>query len=293
MKSNKNIFIFFMIASVPIFGFCMGKINKVKSSDAYPAGYYRNDPLPDKTAYLTFDDGPSDWTDGILGVLKKENIKATFFICGDWAPKANRISNDFKKYRTTLRRLIREGHVLGNHTIDHKNLAALNPGEIKRQFTENQELLNKEIGPEAPTMTIVRPPFGSPWYNEPQPIAAMTKVGKVIKSIGIIALWSRHFDSSDSMEWVKGEWFENGPRIYMGDWTFKEKMHRIYRRIIDRANGNGIVILFHDTHPTTMDILPSIIDQLKREGYHFATMEDFVQWKYHMSSTEIVNEFSQ
>ena len=292
MKSYKSIAILFIITSVSLFACRMEKIIEVKSSDAHPAGYYRDDPLPDKTAYLTFDDGPSDWTDGILDVLRKENIKATFFICGDWAPKSNRINNDFKKYHTSLLRMIREGNVLGNHTIDHKNLAALKPEEIRKQFAENQELLNKEIGFEAPQMTIVRPPFGSPWHN-PQSFAAMSKVGKIIKSIGVIAMWSRHFDSSDSMEWVRGEWFENGPRIYMGDKEFKEKMHRIYRRIIDWANGKGIVILFHDTHPTTMDILPSIINQLKREGYHFATMEDFVHWKYNMSSQEIVNEFTK
>src|SRR5271157_2380758 len=292
MKPYRSIVILLFIISVSLFACSTERISEVKSADAHPAGYYRDDPFPDKTAYLTFDDGPSDWTDGILDVLKKEDIRATFFICGDWAPKSNRINNDFKKYRTTLLRMIRDGNVLGNHTIDHKNLALLKPEDIRKQFTENQELLNKEIGFEAPQMTIVRPPFGSPWHDS-QSISTMTKVGKIIKSIGVIAMWSRHFDSSDSMDWVRGEWFENGPPIYMGNKEFKEKMHRIYRRIIDWANGKGIVILFHDTHPTTMDILPSTIDQLKREGYHFATMEDFVHWKYHRSSQEIVSEFFQ
>lgn len=292
MRLNKIIVIFFIIVIISMFAYCIGKIYKINSSDAYPAGYYQDDPLPDKTAYLTFDDGPSDWTDGILDVLDDENIKATFFISGDWAPKSNRINNDFKKYRTTLLRMIQEGHVLGNHAIDHKDLAFLKPEEIRRQFTENQELLNKEIGFEAPKMTIIRPPFGSPWRNQ-QSIETRTKVGKIIKSIGVIALWSRHFDSSDSMEWVKGEWFENGPRIHMGNKEFQAKMRRIYKRIIKWANGQGVVILFHDTHPTTLDILPAIIEMLKIEGYHFATMEDFIQWKYKRSSREIVNEFAE
>lgn len=67
---------------------------------AFPPGCYNDDPIPEKTAYLTFDDGPSDWTAAILDILKKDEVKATFFICGDWAPKSDRVNNYFKKYRT-------------------------------------------------------------------------------------------------------------------------------------------------------------------------------------------------
>ncbi len=263
---------------------------KIKSDDAHPLGFYSDDSLPDKTVYLTFDDGPSDWTDDIVNVLRKENVKGTFFICGDWAPKSDLIHNDFKKYKTILLRMIREGHVLGNHTIDHKNLAKITQDQIIKQLVENQELLNKEIGKEAPVMTIMRPPYGSPWsWHKPESYFTMLKTGKALKSRWIVAMWSRHFDSSDSMEWVRGEWYEEGPRISIETREFREKMRRIYNRIISNADGKGMVILFHDTHPTTYEVLPSVIKKLRSMGYTFATMEDFVKWKYGKSSTELVN----
>ena len=46
-----------------------------------PKGYYAGDPLPAKTAYLTFDDGPGAWTAAVLDTLKEEDVKATFFVC--------------------------------------------------------------------------------------------------------------------------------------------------------------------------------------------------------------------
>jgi peptidoglycan/xylan/chitin deacetylase (PgdA/CDA1 family) len=256
-------------------------------SDAYPPGYYEDDPLPDKTVYLTFDDGPSDWTAGILDILKKERVKATFFICADWAPRTDRTNNDFKKYRDVLLRMMAEGHVVGNHTVDHANLAALTPDRIARELDENQEIFDRELASGARRMLFIRPPFGSPWLQA-APDAVRAKVGAVIRPRGILVMWSRHFDSSDSMEWVRGEWYEKGPRIYMGDEAFRIKMHRIYRRLISRATGRGVVILFHDTHPTTMDILPAVIENLKKGGYRFDSMEGFVRWRWKKSSSELI-----
>ncbi len=51
-------------------------------NDAYPSDFYRDDPLPDKTAYLTFD-GPTEWTYDILNTLSNENMYAAFFICAE------------------------------------------------------------------------------------------------------------------------------------------------------------------------------------------------------------------
>lgn len=266
---------------------CTTGITGDSGSPAYPPGFYEDDPLPDKTAYLTFDDGPSEWTDSILDVLRKEKIKATFFICGDWAPHSTREENDFRKFRGTLVRMIRDGHAIGNHTADHRDLARLEPGQIAAEFDENQQLLDRELGKDSVKMTLIRPPFGSPWYNGYQE-ADRIKVGKEIKSRGIIFMWSRHFDSGDSKDWVKGDWYKEAPRVNIDDAEFKKRMGWIYERVINRANGKGMVILFHDTHLTTMEILRSVIDKLKSEGYRFATAEDFVKWKWNKSSAELL-----
>ena len=267
-----------------------GKATGAPYSPLFATGYYSDDPIPDKTAYLTFDDGPSDWTAEILDILKKEKIHATFFICGVWAPDETRKINAFEKYRPALVRMMDEGHVPGNHTIDHKNLAALSPARIAAQVDDNQKLFDAELGAHARHMTLIRPPFGSP-YQYPASGAERRKVSAALARRGIVILWSRHFDSSDSKEWVRGEWYEKGPRINISDAEYRRKMQRIYVRLISRANGGGIVILFHDTHPTTRDILRYVIDKLKSEGYRFATMEEYVRWRWNKSSGELVREF--
>ncbi|RKM55539.1 polysaccharide deacetylase [Butyrivibrio sp. X503] len=58
--------------------------------------------------YLTFDDGPSIYTDEILDILKEKNVKATFFVCGK------------PKYEDCYKRIVNEGHTLGMHSYSHK-----------------------------------------------------------------------------------------------------------------------------------------------------------------------------
>jgi len=275
----------FVILSVT--SLCDNVIAENSGSPVFPPGYYEDDPLPDKTVYLTFDDGPSEWTETILNILKKENIKGTFFICGDWAPHSTREDNDFRKYRSILIRMIKEGHTIGNHTVDHKDLARLTPEQIARELDDNQELLNKELGKDSIRMTLIRPPFGSPWYDKYSE-ADKIKVGNIIRSHGIMILWSRHFDSGDSKDWVKGDWYKETPKVNIDNAEFKKRMSWIYDRIINRANGKGMIILSHDTHLTTMEILPNVIEKLKSEGYKFATAEDFVKWKWGKSSAELL-----
>ncbi len=256
-------------------------------SSAYPPGYYEDDPLPDKTVYLTFDDGPSEWTDEILNILKKENVKGTFFLCGDWAPHSTKENSDFKKFKTTLIRMIKDGHALGNHSLDHKDLTRLSPEKIALEFDENQALLDKELGKDSLKLTLIRPPFGAPWfsiYSE----AAKVKVGDVIKSRGAVIMWSKNFDSGDSKSWVKGDWYKETPKTDVDNAEFRKRMHWIYERVISRADGKGIVILFHDTHLTTMEILPQVIEKLKSSGYKFATAEELIKWKYRKGSAELI-----
>ncbi|TGK15668.1 polysaccharide deacetylase family protein [Leptospira fluminis] len=258
------------------------------SSARYGAvGFYDGDPVPDKVAYLTFDDGPSDWTSEILDVLRSEKIPATFFICGIWAPNVNRTNNSFRKFRDVLVRMRREGHAVGNHTIGHRNLMPLSEEKIRNQFRENQEMYDRELGKESAPMTLLRPPFGSP-FNRSVSEESKRRVGLALRREGIVAMWSKHFDSSDSKDWVRGEWYEKGPRVNLDDERFKAKMERIYSRLVSGANGKGIVVLFHDTHPTTKEILTSVIRKLHAEGYRFATMEEYSLWRWGKSSSELL-----
>ena len=255
----------------------------------YPPGYYMDDALPDRIAYLTFDDGPTDWTREILDTLKKSNIKATFFICAHWMPKSPGHDNSFKKYKPVLERMIYEGHTIGNHTASHINLTKLSSAEIADQLDLNQTLLNQELGTIAPTMTLIRTPYGAPWYSMSNS-SNRRRVADIVRTRGLVMMWSRHFNSGDSAEWVKGDWYEEGKKTNINEAEFKEKMKRIYNNLIQNANGRGMVVLFHDTHLTTAKILPEIIQKLISQGYSFSTMEEYVEWRWNTSSREFIRK---
>jgi len=251
-----------------------------------PEGYYFSGPLPESTAYLTFDDGPSALTERFLDVLQKEKVKATFFVSAYWNMREHKGNLKFMKYRKTLIRMVKEGHIIGNHTADHKILTKLPDDEIKEQFSKNQHLLNDAIGDRAPVMTILRPPMGLPWYNR-SPDGVKTRIEKQLRESGLIVLWTWKFDSSDSWEWVKGEWHRPCDKTDESTPEFSRKTRRIYRRIVSGADGQGIIILMHDTHNTTLKILPEIIKELRAKGYRFDTIEGYFIWRYGIKSSEL------
>jgi len=284
IKISFCLFIISVLCHEAIFARRSGIRNR---SDAYPGGYYNGDTLPVKTAYLTFDDGPSEWTEGILDTLKEEKVNATFFICAYWNNKKMKGANSFRRHSNALLRTVREGHVLGNHTAGHRVLTALSPAQIKKEFSLNQYYLDQVLGSETRSMTIIRPPLGKPW-NRNRPLNAMIRVGSTVKNIGMVAMWTKKCDSTDSWDWARGEWYRNSARVDNRTESFLRKKERVYNRIASCAEGNGIVILFHDTHLVTKEVLSPVIKELKRKGYVFRTMEDFTLWKYGRGSRELV-----
>lgn len=100
---------------------------------------------------LTFDDGPSVYTEGLLDILKERGVQATFFILG----KSARIQSE------TVIRMFAEGHQIGNHTWDHPNLTQLSDELILQQIRQTDDIVTQIIG--QPTVHL-RPPYGA--YNE-------------------------------------------------------------------------------------------------------------------------------
>src|SRR5580765_718578 len=105
----------------------------------------------DKKAYLTFDDGPnSNYTPKILDILKENNIKATFFVCG----------KNVKKNPEILKRIADEGHLIGNHSYSHsllKSIIFFSP-EVEKTNNMVKEIVGK-------TPKFYRAPYGltMPW----------------------------------------------------------------------------------------------------------------------------------
>ena len=100
---------------------------------------------------LTFDDGPSRYTEGLLDILKEQDVKATFFVLGTQV----RIQSE------TVHRMFQEGHQIGNHTWDHPNLTQMGDAQIREQLQLTDDLITQIIG--APT-PFLRPPYGA--YND-------------------------------------------------------------------------------------------------------------------------------
>jgi peptidoglycan/xylan/chitin deacetylase (PgdA/CDA1 family) len=241
-------------------------------------------------AYLTFDDGPSEWTDAILTTLAQEQVPATFFVNARGSLDDGRFARSFTdgaghviSYREVLKRMVDEGHALGNHTRDHADLGSLTATQIADQFRENERAINDALvsaGAERRALTLLRAPYGSPWTTQESPGAARAEatVGRVMSGLGFNVLWN--LDSTDSREWSVGEASsaqeEAELRLSGVPQEYADKVERLRSAVLDSELvrlGGGIVVLMHDTHNSTRDALPELIAGLKRQGYTFQTVD--------------------
>ena len=90
-----------------------------------------------KKVGLTFDDGPDpDYTEELLDGLKERNVKATFFLLGKQA----------EQYPEMVKRIHEEGHLIGNHSYSHVNLATLSATDAENQIRKTNEVIFKITG---------------------------------------------------------------------------------------------------------------------------------------------------
>ena len=127
-----------------------------------PLGGTRTEALPGTVA-LTFDDGPSKvFTPQVLDILKKYNVKATFFVMG-WSAR---------DYPHLIKRMVREGHSVAHHTNSHKNLTKLKNKDLRYEISMPLKEITKVIGTKP---LCLRPPYG----------ASNNHVKKMVKSYGL------------------------------------------------------------------------------------------------------------
>jgi peptidoglycan/xylan/chitin deacetylase (PgdA/CDA1 family) len=122
-------------------------IDKTKGNDTYLKIKKKNVSIDDKVVALTFDDGPSRYTDKILDILKRHEACATFFLIG------NKV--DF--YGDTLQRMLKEGSEIGNHSYDHKLLTRVSENEFKDEINKTNDAIKKVTGF---TPALFRPTYG-------------------------------------------------------------------------------------------------------------------------------------
>jgi peptidoglycan-N-acetylglucosamine deacetylase len=214
-----------------------------ESYDVYPKPYEveRYGKPKSKEVVLTFDDGPDPvYTPQILEILKKYNVKASFFIVGE----NGEVNPDI------VERIYREGHELGNHTYTHPNVADITAGRTKLELNTTQRLVQELTGH---SMIMFRPPYvadaepSTP--NELLPILRAQEQGYLM--IGEL------IDPSD--------WEQPGSKV-------------IVKRVLQEL-PSGNVILMHDAggnRGDTVKALPQIIETLKKKGYKFVLIHDLL-----------------
>ena len=188
----------------------------------------------EKIIYLTFDAGYENGNiEKILDVLKEENVKATFFI----------LENLITSSRDLVERMVKEGHLIGNHTCKHKDMSKVSDIEIFRRELENLEcLFKKNFGVEMPK--YYRPPEGKFSIEN---LEWAEKLG--YKTV----MWSFAY-----ADWDNGKQMDNGKAL---------------NKIISNLH-NGEVMLLHPTSSTNAEIMKEMILELKNRGYTFGRIDE-------------------
>jgi len=183
--------------------------------------------------YLTFDCGyEAGYTEAILDALAENDVKASFFITAHYLNTAGDI----------VKRMIEEGHIVGNHTVNHKCLPNISDDEIKKEVMDLHNSLYEKFGYE---MTYFRPPKGE--FSE-RVIDVVTKLG--YKTV----MWSSAYDDWDVEKQNREEYGKN--------------------KIIDNVH-NGCVLLLHATSKDNSVILSDVIKEIKNMGYEFKNVNEF------------------
>jgi peptidoglycan/xylan/chitin deacetylase (PgdA/CDA1 family) len=181
---------------------------------------------------MTFDDGPSaENTPRLLEMLKQRNIKATFFLIGQ-----NVVSNP-----DLVRRILAEGHEIGNHSWTHPQLSKLSDDRVTAEITQTQDAIKDASGF---TPTLLRPPYGAITPRQREWIENRFGLN--------IILWS-----VDPFDWKRP-----GASV-------------ITQRIVSQTRP-GAIILSHDIHKQTVDAMPATLDALIAKGYKFATVSQLI-----------------
>ena len=188
----------------------------------------------EKVLYLTFDAGyENGCTAEILDILKEQEVQAAFFLVGNY----------IEKNADLVRRMVQEGHTVGNHTMHHYDMSRLSDkAAFQKELTDLEALYRDTVGSQMPK--FYRPPQGL--YSE-ENLAMAKELG--YKTV----FWS----------------------LAYVDWNNDSQPSReqALSKLLPRPH-NGAVILLPSTSRTNAQILGELIEHWKAEGYRFASVEE-------------------
>lgn len=207
-------------------------IEMQKTMEKYQA--FTLDTSGEKVLYLTFDCGYEyeNLTFRVLDTLKEKGVTATFFCTLD----------HIKKEPELISRMIKQGHIVGNHSTTHPSFATITREKMAKEIQETENYLRESFGYSA---KYFRFPAGE--YNE----SALELVG----SLGYRSVfWSVAYDDWDTTK-VRGK-----------DYTIDKVMSRLHP---------GAVILLHSVSKDNAEALGDIIDMARAQGYRFESLENY------------------
>ena len=195
---------------------------------------------------LTFDDGPDPiTTPAILDILRAYGLKSTFFIYGARA----------ERHPDLIKRIVSEGHTLGNHTYYHRNMTKLTPDLILKELQDTQAVVDQVLGSHS-RMTLFRPPCGTSYNAEADKLPVFQKIMREQKIYPV--MWN----------------------VDSRDWTLEGYPEGIVDVIARSTPEDGGVILLHDTQPQTVDGLPGILDYYLVADFEFTDVRNLLAEKY-------------
>jgi peptidoglycan/xylan/chitin deacetylase (PgdA/CDA1 family) len=198
---------------------------------------------PAKVAYLTFDDGPTSVTPHLLDVLKENNVKATFFITF--------MSLDTAQKRAWLKQEVDDGYTIGVHSWSHKyDVIYANEQNFLNDFNKMKDIIVSATGVQP---KVCRFPGGIG-----NTVSITASGGQIIMPKLVADVKAMGFTPFD---WNAGG--EDADTPY-------PTTEQLVKDILNDAKGhNDVVILMHDTHEFSIDVVPEVVQNLRAQGYTF------------------------
>ncbi len=187
----------------------------------------------EKVLYLTFDSGyENGCTAQILDVLKEHNVKAAFFLVGNYLERNGDL----------VRRMVEEGHIVGNHTMHHYDMSKISDKAVfTKELTDLETLYREVTGQELPK-----------FYRPPQGIYSEENL-KMAKELGYkTVFWSLAY-----VDWKNDS---------------QPSQDEAFSKLLPRTH-KGAVVLLHSTSKTNAEILDQLLTQWEELGYRFGTVD--------------------
>ena len=185
------------------------------------------EPQEARKVALTFDDGPSEYTVELSRGLKERGVQATFFLLGE----------NMEGRRKMVEELVKDGHLIGNHTWDHVQLDKISREKALQEIQKTNNRIYEVTGTYP---SYVRPPFGA-WIKDMELSVTMLPV----------------FWDVDTLDW-------------------KSKSIPSILSIAEKEVHDGSIILMHDGYQTSVDAALQIADIFTRKGYTFVTADQLL-----------------